>query len=282
MSPKNILINLNDVENIDVFLKTACALATRHQAHLVGVYVVPFFHLNMGLYDGEAVMQTLQKNEMEHNKALAKKTIEIFEKALKSNGLLGKSRVVNAHSTDIAETFINQARTSDLILIPVVEDDQNCNVEKGFDQKVVLGSGRPVILVPRGQVFDNIGNRVSIGWNLTSESARAAFDVLPLLTKSSEVRFVWIDAHLEPEQSGNLPGAEIAEAFAHYGLDVTTEVIASNNDNVGKTLIHDAKVNGSDLLVMGAYGHSRLHELIFGGATRYIFEHLTLPILMSR
>ncbi|MGL1921089.1 MAG: universal stress protein [Hyphomicrobiales bacterium] len=282
MSPKNILINLNDVDNLDVFLKTACALAIRHQAHLIGVYVVPFFHLNIGIYDAEAAMQTLQQSELEHNKKIAKKAVEKFEKALKSQGVLGKARLVNSHNTDIAETFINQARTSDFIVIPVVEEDQNCSVEKGFDQQVVLGSGRPVILVPRGKVYEDIGDNVSVGWNLTSEAARAAFDVIPLLAQAANVRFVWVDAHLSPQESGNLPGAEIAEAFAHYGFNVTTEVITSDGGNIGKTLIHDAKVNGADLLVMGAYGHSRLHELIFGGATRYIFSHLSAPILMSR
>lgn len=282
MSPKNILISLNDVENVDVFLKSACALALRHEAHLIGVYVVPSFQLSMGLYGSESIMVDLQHTELQRYKILAKETIEKFEIALSKNHVLGKSRLVYSSNADIAEEFINQARTADLVMIPMVEAEINCNVEPDFAQKVVLGAGRPVIMLPRGMVFEHIGKQVNIGWNLTAEAARAAFDALPILSKCDEVRFVWVDAHLESRHAGNLPGAEIAEAFSHYGLNVATESIESVDGNIGKALLHDCAITGADLLVMGAYGHSRLREYIFGGATRFTLENMTVPVLMSR
>lgn len=281
MSPKNILINLNDVENIEVFLQTTCALAIRHNAHLIGVYVVPSFQLSMGLYGSDAVMVDLQYAELKKYKKIAAKMVGKFEAALKANGVLGKSRIVYSGNAEIADEFVNQARTADLVVIPQVLADVNSDVEKDFAEKVVMSSGRPILIIPRGKRFEHIGDQVSIGWNLSSESARAAFDALPLISSSGEVRFVWVDAHQNSAEAGNLPGAEIAEAFSHYDLNVASESVESGDGNIGKALIHDAGINGSDLLVIGAYGHSRLRQLIFGGATRYLFEHLSLPVLMS-
>ena len=279
MSPKNILINLNDAENLDLTLKSACALAAQHDAHLIGVYVIPFFYINVSIHGSEVAMQELQENERQKNQEIAKETVAKFDKALKSYGILGKTRVVNSANSDIAEAFIKQARTADLVVIPQVIADQNCNVENDFADKIILSVGRPVMVLPRGKSFEVIGKRVTVGWNLSAEASRAAFDAVPLLTKDGEVRFVWVDAK---EENNNLPGAEIAEAFSHYGLNVTIASIQSGKNSVGEALIHDASVNGSDLLVMGAYGHSRLRELIFGGATRHMLTNMALPVLMSR
>ncbi|PCI89075.1 MAG: hypothetical protein COB24_00940 [Hyphomicrobiales bacterium] len=279
MSPKNILINLNDTENLDHTLKSACALAARHDAHLIGVYVIPFFHINVSIHGSEVMMQELQDDERQRNREIASDMVKKFTKSLKSYGILGKTRVVNSVNSEIAEAFIKQARTADLVVIPQVISDQNCNVENDFVDKVVLSVGRPVVILPRGKVFEQIGNSVSVGWNLSAEASRAAFDAVPLMAKDGEVRFVWVDAK---QENNNLPGAEIAEAFSHYGLNVTTASIQSGKKSVGQTLIHEADINGSDLLVMGAYGHSRLRELVFGGATLHTLKNMTLPVLMSR
>lgn len=279
MSLKNILVSLNDTENLDLTLKSAGALAAKHDAHLIGVYVIPFFYINVSIHGSEVAMQELQDNERQKNKEIARDSVEKFDKVLKSYGILGKTRVVNSANSDIAEAFINQARTADLVVIPQVVSDQMCNVESDFADKIILSVGRPVMVLPRGKAFETIGSRVSVGWNLSAEASRAAFDAISLLDKDCEVRFVWVDAK---EENNNLPGAEIAEAFSHYGLNVSTESIQSGKKSVGEALIHQASINGSDLLVMGAYGHSRLRELIFGGATRHMLTNMPLPVLMSR
>lgn len=278
MSPKNILVSLNDIDNLDNTLKSACALAVRHDAHIVGVYVVPFFFINVSIHGSEVAMQELQDNERQKNKEIADAAVKKFDKILKSYGVLGKTRIVNSANSDSAEAFISQARTADLIVVPQVASGKDCGVESDFVEKLVLSVGRPVLILPHGNAFEDIGNRVSIGWNLSAESSRAAFDSVSMLSKDSEVRFIWVDAQ---EESNNLPGAEIAEAFSHYGFNVTTESIKSGKKSIGEALIHNAGTNGADLLVMGAYGHSRLRELIFGGATRYMLANMSLPILMS-
>lgn len=282
MSLKNILINLNDVDNVDATIKTSCALARKHDAHLIGIFVVPLYPLRMGVFGSDSIMLNLQYSELKKYKQQAKDTVETFEKALRANEILGKSLILDSTDSDIADEFIRHARTTDLIIVPNIDTENYCGVEDDFVEKIILESGRPVIIIPRGQVFQTIGNRVNIGWNMSAEAARASFDVLPLLTAESEIRFVWVDAHLNPELAGNLPGSEIAEVFSHHGLTVTADAITSDDRNIGEALLHDASLNDADLLVMGAYGHSRLRDIIFGGATSHILANINLPILMSR
>ena len=282
MSVKNILINLNDVDNVDATIKTSCALARRYDAHLIGIFVVPLYPLKMGVFGSDSIMLDLQNSELTKYKQHAKETVEIFEKALRANDVLGKSLVLNSTDSDIADEFIRHARTTDLILVPNIDAENFYGVEVDFVEKIILESGRPVIIIPRGQVFETIGDRVNIAWNMSAEAARASFDTLPLLTSQSEIRFVWVDPHLNPKLAGNLPGSEIAEVFSHHGLSVIADTVASDGRNIGETLLHEAAINAADLLVMGAYGHSRLREFIFGGATRHILANLNLPILMSR
>ncbi len=282
MSPKTILTSLNDVENIDHLLHTCVGLAKQHDAHLVGVFIIPAIRMITDYYGSNTVLVEIRQDERERFKKTAVKMTEKFEKILSDHDINGKVRVVESQLPEIADCFINETMTADLIVIPAVDKNQSCSVENDFAEKVVLGAGRPILLIPRGKSFEKIGKRVSIAWNLTAEAARAAFDALGLINSEAEVRFVWVDAHLNHHKAGNLPGAEIAECFTRHGLNVFTDSIVSGDDNVGKALVEDAKVNGADLLVMGAYGHSRLRELIFGGATQYVFEHLNIPVLLSR
>jgi nucleotide-binding universal stress UspA family protein len=107
------------------------------------------------------------------------------------------------------------------------------------------------------------------------------FDALPLLRLVKETRLVWVDPYKESEAAGSVPGAEEAAVLARHGIKAVAEPMMTDGYNAGEALLMRANDLGADLLVMGAYAHSRMREFVFGGATRHVLEHMTIPVLMS-
>ncbi len=279
MSLGNILICLNDTLNLDALLETSCTLALKHNAHLIGVFIIPAMEV-YPVYEGIAMAEVFDGQHQKFEN-MAKDVQKKFEHALKTNMITGEWRQLDSNRTTIADEFIEQARTVDIALIAQVDEDEDCGVESDFAERVIIEAGRPVLLLPRQKTFSTIGERVLIGWNRTRESARASFDALALLSDKSEVNLVWVNPQKQRELTGNVPGAELARTFAHHNIKVTAEALPTTNFNAGEALLERAQDLNSDMLVMGAYGHSRMREFIFGGATRHVLNHMTVPVLMS-
>jgi nucleotide-binding universal stress UspA family protein len=279
MKPGNILINLNDSHNLGVFLETSCAYALRNDAHLIGAFVIPAMQI-YPVYEGIALAEIIDDQHQKY-KERAGKVREKFEQALKKNLVSGEWRELDSSHPYVADKFIEQARSADLVMISQVVPDVECGVEQEFAERVIMESGRPVLIIPRNKPFSAIGERVLIGWNRTQESARASFDAMMLLSEKSEVNLVWVNPQKESQLAGKFPGVELAKTFAHHNINVTTEALPTMDTNVGDALLTRAIDLNSDLLVMGAYGHSRMREFIFGGATRHVLDNMTLPVLMS-
>ena len=146
---------------------------------------------------------------------------------------------------------------------------------------VALASGRPILAVPYAGQFETVGRRVLIGWNATREATRAVNDAMPLLAAADVVTVLTIDAREAPDAHGELPGADISLHLARHGVKATIERTVSAGVPAGEVLLSRAADLGADLLVIGAYGHSRMRELLLGGATRSILQSMTVPVLMS-
>jgi nucleotide-binding universal stress UspA family protein len=104
---------------------------------------------------------------------------------------------------------------------------------------------------------------------------------MPLLSAASSVTVMTIDPQQSREEHGDVPGADIALHLARHGVAAQVESTVSGGIGVGDALLSRASDLGADLLIMGAYGHSRGRELILGGATRTVLESMTLPVLMA-
>ena len=138
-------------------------------------------------------------------------------------------------------------------------------------------SGRPVLVVPYAGRHEGLGSRVLVAWNASREAARAVHDALPLLTRARSVVVLAVD----PPDEDHIPGADIAAHLAHHGVHVEARHTVAPDIEVGDELLNLISDLGADLLVMGAYGRSRWREAVFGGATRHILAHMTVPVLMA-
>lgn len=279
MAIKTILVSLNDVERAPKILSVATNVAQRDNAHVIGLYVAPAIRVH------PAVQINLTPEVMEmqqsHFKTEAKQAKAIFEEEIRKQGIEGEWRQAAAVTPNVADVVIEHGREVDLLITGQVDTDGDNGLELDFDERVALEAGRPVLMVPCAGNFKTVGTRVVIGWNATREAARAAFDALPLLIGAKEVYLVWVDPQREPEVAGNLPGSELATALARHGIKVTAEKTPAAGIGVGEVLLNRVSDLGADLLVMGAYGHSRMREFIFGGASRSVLHHMTVPVLLS-
>lgn len=275
---KTILVSLNDVPRMDAMIDAAAQIAKTYDSHLIGCYVIPAVTIypEVGFASPYAVNDTRQQY-FKTNIAVVK---ERFEGKLRRDGLKGEWRTVNTVYSEIAPSLMEHGRAADLIVVSQIAEDQMANIEPGLVERAVMESGRPVLIIPQKGTLGEIKS-VVIGFNATREATRALFDGLPFLRGAKDVRVVWVDPYKERSVAGEVPGAEAAEALARHGVKATAEGLAAGGANAGEALLQHVNDLGAELLIMGAYAHSRMREYIFGGATQHVLAHANVPVLMS-
>jgi nucleotide-binding universal stress UspA family protein len=272
MTLKTILVHIDDDKNCATRLDLALKLAGSHKAHLTGLHVVapayvpPYMAAEMGT----EIFETQRRLAAELSAAAE----ELFKKAVKKSDVESEWRRDDGYP---GEVVAMQARYADLTVVGQNEP------EKGNDiaETVVLDSGRPTLVVPYAGRFERIGERVLVAWNASREAARAVGDALPLLMQAKSVTVMAVNPKGGSAAHGDVPGADISLFLARHGVKTEAAQVFADDIDVGDMLLSRAADLGSDLLVMGAYGRSRLTELVMGGATRHILRQMTIPVLMS-
>ncbi len=278
MSYKTILVHVDESIRASERIKIAAAIAMTENAHLIGTAMTGA---------SRYLMQTRMLAELDPNlrthldflRQRAKHGLEDFEDAAQKLGLPSfEKRLVD---DEAGGGICLQARYADLVVIGQNDPEEISPVVlPDFPQYVVLNSGRPVLLVPHAGRFDNIGNRVLIGWDAGMEATRAITAAIPLLRRAQIVEVAVFNARSQPHAHGMQPGADLALYLARHGVKV--EVLQrKSGDNIGEALLSLAADLSSDLIIMGGYGHARFREIVLGGVTRTVLDTMTVPVLMS-
>jgi nucleotide-binding universal stress UspA family protein len=280
MSYKDLLVVLDSDASTRGRIEIAAALAERFAAHLVGLYPLPMPEAprHFGYYDPALLNPFFEELRVRARDA-ADKTREVFEHVVGLRGVSAEWREIPAGAD--ADPAVH-TRYADLAILGQLDPDSSePDTIRPRPEQVTLASGRPILVVPYAGNFPNLGRRVVIGWNASREATRAVNDALPLLTAAEIVTVLTIDPREGPRAHGELPGADISLHLARHGVTAEIERTASADLPVGEALLSRAADLEADLLVMGAYGHSRARELLLGGATRSLLRSMTLPVLMS-
>jgi nucleotide-binding universal stress UspA family protein len=280
MSYKDLLVGLDSDASARERIEIAAALAERFAAHLVGLYPLPMPEAprHFGYYD-PALLNPFFEELRARARDAADKTREVFEHIASLHGVSAEWREIPEGAD--ADPAVH-ARYADLAILGQLDPDSGePDMIRPRPEQVTLASGRPILVVPYAGNFPNLGRRVVIGWNASREAARAVNDAMPLLTAAEIVSILTIDPREGPRAHGELPGADISLHLARHGVKAEIERAVSPDLPVGEALLSRAADLGADLLVMGAYGHSRARELLLGGATRSLLRSMTLPVLMS-
>jgi len=278
MTLKTILVSLNDLERFDETLAVAGSLALQHDAHVTGLFVIPALRVYpVVTLQVPPEFFDAQRKMFEKQADMAR---EKFETYCSANGLRCEWRKVESLSPLIADTVIEHARECDLVVASQQPEEENATIEADFAERVIMETGRPILFVPRKGSFETIGTEVVAGWNASRESARAIYDSLPILQNAKKVHLAWVDPQKD-EDAEDLPGASMAESLARHDINAQAEALVSGGLDAGDVLLNHVDDTGADLMVMGAWGHSRLREYVFGGATQNILKHMIVPVIFS-
>jgi nucleotide-binding universal stress UspA family protein len=171
------------------------------------------------------------------------------------------------------------ARFHDLVIIGQTNPDDSHAIGAGFVSDVVLGAGRPVLVIPYIGPHPTLGRQVLVAWDGSREATRAMHDALPLLAAAERVLMLTINNEDSTEAESS--GVAMCGRLVQRGIAATTQHLPLDAVNVGDLLLDRAADEGFDLIVMGAYGHTRLREIVLGGTTRQLLNHMTVPVLLS-
>ncbi len=279
MTIKTIAVSLVDIERQDEVMNAAFSLAATHDAHLLGIYVVPSPNVIAVPASFGAMSADINNSEHFENKLKDVKTR--FEDAARRHDVRAEWRRVDGETGLLASAMLKHAPHADLIVAGQVNSSTSNHIEPDYIERLVLESGRPVMIIPNMGKFKTVATNVIVGWNATREAMRAAFDAVPVIKDAKRVELLWANARDEPEVAGDLPGAELAAVLARHDIKVFTRSISASDLAPADALLNEAADNGADLIVIGAYGHSRLREFVFGGVTRSLLQNMTAPVLMS-
>ena len=279
MTYKTILVSLNEVNRVAETTTAAVSVARQTGAHVSGLYVIPAVQVypSVGF---EAAPQVFEGNRS-YFKDNAARVKQSFEETMRREGLSYDFHQIDARTPVIADEVISAGRCADAVIVSATNPDEITGVERDFVEQVVMGVGRPVIVLPFKGDAKVSTEEIVVGWDGGREAARAAFDALPLMKKAGKVRIVRVDPQKDPSLRGSVAGADLAEALARHGVKAETQGFPTDGMDEGQALMRCADDCGAGLIVMGAYGHSRLTEFIFGGATRFVLTRMTRPVLMS-
>jgi nucleotide-binding universal stress UspA family protein len=279
MTYKTILVHCNDKKRVSRIVGAAVELAERFQAHLVGLSVAPpVLIVPAGVPGSPDTMVIDERCNVYRRDNPAMKAV--FQAAVEGKTLTSEWREEDAGTSTIADAVIRHARTADLVV--AAQRDWHWSVSAEFDvgDRLAVAAGRPVLMIPNEGVHSGIGSKVVVASNGRREATRAAFDALSLLQQAEQVKVLAVDPLSEGQDAGAFAASDLCVALARHGI-ACEAVAAASDGNVGATLLSRAIEYRADLLVMGCYGHSRLSELVFGGATRHILGHMAIPVLMS-
>lgn len=268
MGIRDILVHLDNLDATGTRLELAVNYARKHDANLRGLYLATntFFEprnsLEQANYDRVEAMFRDKSNA-------AGITSEWLRPGRSSNGV------------SIMDIMIANAYYTDLVIVGQPNfKPPNLNIQPELPERLVLLCGRPILIVPYAGTFETAGDRVMIAWRAGRESVRSVNDAMPCIEKAHLVSVIEVSAEAIPSES-NDQIIHVRDFIARHMVTARTEQVFAGDFSVGDTILNLACEKSVDLLVMGAYVHSRRGSLTLSPVANHILKHLTMPVLMS-
>ncbi|WP_119269511.1 universal stress protein [Taklimakanibacter deserti] len=278
MSYKTILVSLNDLQRNHPLLEATAGLARDLEAHLRAIYVIPAVEI----YDGAGPEATIFEGNRQLFTQAEKSVRSAFDSARERFGIRGDIIVIDSTWPDITGHVIDQARLTDIAIVNQPPGESSFSVVgRNFVERILLSTGRPTLVLPREGRTSFGADVVVLGWSGTRESTRAAFDSVPLLKRAKKVEIVWVDPEKNYPHPGSVPADVLAATLSRHGVNTEIRPASTGGTEAGEALLTVVANSGAELLVMGAYGHSRLSEMILGGATKSVLRGMKCPVLFS-
>ncbi len=269
MSLKNLMVHLDSGERAAVRLDLAVGLARRHGARLIGVFGQRAEAHRIGVVASWPSAEYVAARDA--SKAA-------FEKATAGLARAEWIDVNRGGDAEILRQVTNQARHVDLVVLGQREHGGNTLLPEDFVMEVILDCGRPVLVIPYAGDFTGVGKRPVIAWHESREAAHALNDALPLLDDCDDS---WVISFAARHEDASASCADAVRHLDDHGVKAKAEVLVVEDFGIMDLLLNRVSDRSADLLVMGAHAHIGFPFVSRGSGTRYILQHMTVPVLMS-
>lgn len=278
---KTVLVPLIDSEHAASLLVAAAAVAKPFGSVIEGFCFKPIYAAPAFFEAAPAAMDENYERDYREQAALLRQ--EFFDR-LKRSGISpladeaargdGGARWID--KVEAGYPYIShRAKLFDLTMVSGGAGSRD-GYARGIFEAALFESGRPVLLVPGSEVGE-LDRNIVVAWNGSDESVRAMVFAMPLLQRAEKVTVLAVEGGMVPGPNA----AEIAEYLGHHGIPAEATGVRPGDLSVGEAILEESKRVGANLIVKGAYTHSRLRQMVFGGPTRHIVENAEVPVLMA-
>lgn len=275
MSVKTILVHLANDDHHRVRLNVAVRMAKVHKAHIVALFITTpegMPHAVTGQGASAAYLATARESARQRAIALE----EEFRATCSSN---------NVHATWVVEdgehldALAYHAHASDIAILSCPTEAENFedHFRMRLAEQFTLISGCPVLMLPRKPDIPTFGKHILVAWKANREALRAVRDSLSFLKDADKVTVLAVG----PTGEHALSETELVAYLRRHDITAEPKNVEKDSEGTGHTILTTAEQLGCDMLVMGAYGHSRIREIIMGGVTRHIFANCSIPVMLS-
>lgn len=276
MTIKNILVHVDHSKACSHRVKAAIELAKQYGARLSALFVVPDYF--MPAYVEAQVSADVIAEMNDQARKQAEEAMENVRQQVTSSGLSLDAYVEDGNLINILNDY---ARYTDLLILGQSEPEDPDNVSDSLADHLVIEGGSPCLVIPYIGCRKTLGKRILLAWNESRESSRALKDSLPLLQQAQIVSVLFIKPKSHDEAQTRQQEKALLTYLSDHDIEGEINLCIDSQHNTGDIMLAEAIDNDIDLIVMGAYGHSRLREIVLGGATRQLFQQMTVPVFVS-
>jgi len=276
MAIKTILIHIDSSSSCEHRLHTAIQLANQHNAQLTGIYVIPDFP-EPTYYEAQIsvdIIAEIDKEALETAKFNQRKYVDLASMA-------DFSLTIDIAKGNLISVLDDYARFNDLLVLGQSNPDESQVMSEALADNLVLEAGTPCLVVPHTSSRQFAAKRILVAWNASREAARTLKDALPILRAADYVEVLLVNPPQHEADKDNTHGKSVSLFLIQHGIKPAIEVITDSKAKPGDSIIARASEISADIIVMGAYGHSRLREIILGGVTRKLLRQMTVPVFIS-
>ncbi len=278
MDFKNLLLHLDHSSGCNNRLQVAFALAKKYDALITALFVVPDYVVPS--YVEAQISVDLITDVTEKAMARAREKLSGYRQMAEEAGVSLDAHVLEGQVIPILR---EHSKYSDLLLLGQDQPDDPDNASYGLADALLFEGACACMMVPHSGKLATPGQRVLLTWNASRESARALREAMPILIAADEV----VVLSSEPDGAdaeiarGHPHADELARFLESHGIESVSSGIADMDISTSDAILGQAAEMNADLIVMGAYGHARLREIILGGVTRDLLKQSTLPLFLA-
>lgn len=277
MRLNDIVVYVDGAEAAKERVRFAVALSKQHGAHLIGVAfapttLLPLYGADAGLADMSEVLESV--------KAQGAQALEAYKSHATTEGISCEARLLQGMSEEFPHEFARAARHADLAILGQPRDGDPLIGQYALVERCLFASGRPVIVVPASPERYAPAGTIVMAWDGSAEAARAINDALIFLTSASRVVLL-VGVLAEQDEEAGPETDDMVTHLKRHGVETELVRVKTTEGDLGKALLSKATELGADLMVMGAFHHSRWREFILGGVTLTVLEAANIPLFMA-